>query len=137
MFNKKKWAREDYRKNPEKYLKYAERYRKKNQKELLEKSKQYYQDNHKKILENGKKCREDKKQYLDKYKLSKGCERCGYSECPEALHFHHIGDKEFCISKAIYDGTSLEKIKEEIKKCVILCANCHAEITFKKQLTIC
>ena len=73
-----------------------------------------------------------KKQYLDKYKLSRGCERCGYNECPEALHFHHEGNKEFCISKAIYDGKSLRKIKEEMKKCVILCANCHAEITFKK-----
>ena len=107
MFNKQEWAKEDYKKNPEKYLEYARQYRKRNQKELLAKSIQYYKDNQEKILKDNKQRREKKKQYLDKYKLSRGCARCGYNECSEALHFHHTRDKEFCISKAIYDRKSL------------------------------
>jgi len=64
-----------------------------------------------------------KKEYIDTYKLASGCKFCGYSKCASALDFHHIGeDKEFNISQC----QSLEKIKIEIRNCIVLCKNCHA-----------
>lgn len=51
---------------------------------------------------------------------------CGYNECKQALHFHHVNDdKDFIISHGLEH--SEEAMMEEIKKCVLLCANCHAK----------
>ena len=57
------------------------------------------------------------------------CELCGYDKCPEALEFHHPDDseKEFGVSSRGYTR-SWEKVREEIDKCILLCANCHREI---------
>lgn len=44
-----------------------------------------------------------------------------------ALHFHHLDGKDSAVSK--FTGAyQSKKAWEEIKKCVLLCANCHAEI---------
>jgi hypothetical protein len=63
------------------------------------------------------------------------CEICGYSRCPEALEFHHIDQsgKEFGISDSGYTR-SRERIKKELEKCILLCANCHREVHSKLQL---
>jgi hypothetical protein len=57
------------------------------------------------------------------------CERCGYATCEAALAFHHLesAHKDFSISS---DGVtrSWERIRTEIDKCALLCANCHAEV---------
>lgn len=55
------------------------------------------------------------------------CSNCSYNKCDSALQFHHIdpSNKEFEISESAY---SLENLIEEAKKCVLLCANCHAEV---------
>ena len=57
------------------------------------------------------------------------CTKCGYNKSVAALQFHHIdpSEKEFGIA-ASGVTRSLEEQKEEIKKCILLCANCHAEI---------
>jgi hypothetical protein len=56
------------------------------------------------------------------------CCKCGYNKCPWALDFHHIdpATKSFTISA---DGftRSFNKIKDELNKCILLCANCHRE----------
>ena len=71
-------------------------------------------------------------QYLSNYKLEKGCEDCGYKKHPGALQFDHIDrSRKFMnvsyMNKDYYDN--LDIIKEEISKCRVLCANCHAEKT--------
>ena len=57
------------------------------------------------------------------------CALCGYSRCKGALHFHHTiaDDKGFGISeKGI--TRAWDKVKKELEKCVLVCANCHREI---------
>lgn len=56
------------------------------------------------------------------------CEQCGYDKNKDVLEFHHKNpqEKEFSISAKF--NRSWESIKEELDKCVMLCANCHREI---------
>lgn len=57
------------------------------------------------------------------------CVVCGYDRCVGALHFHHRdrSSKEFSVS---HKGATLgiAKLRREARKCVPLCANCHAEV---------
>ncbi|MGE0269497.1 MAG: hypothetical protein AB7S78_13690 [Candidatus Omnitrophota bacterium] len=57
------------------------------------------------------------------------CERCGYDRCIDALEFHHIDpvQKDFTISAKGYTR-SWNKVKAELDKCIMLCANCHREL---------
>jgi transposase len=57
------------------------------------------------------------------------CQLCGYDRHPGALQFHHPepGEKEFAVSRSgITRGIS--EVRAEARKCVLLCANCHAEV---------
>jgi len=66
------------------------------------------------------------KRRLVDYKGGK-CEKCGYNkDSLGAFHFHHKDSKtkEFAISQGKY---SFDKLKAEVDKCQLLCANCHAE----------
>ena len=70
--------------------------------------------------------RNRKKEELVKYKGGK-CEVCGYSRCLKAMDFHHLdpNEKEFTISSKI---RGLDKLYEEVDKCILVCSNCHREI---------
>lgn len=55
------------------------------------------------------------------------CAVCGYDRCVINLHFHHVDPaKELAMSSHI--GRSLATFRQEAKKCVLVCANCHGEI---------
>mgnify|MGYP004729876835 CR=1 FL=1 len=72
------------------------------------------------------------RRWLDEYKIQKSCIDCGFNLHPCALHFDHItGEKDFNVCNA----KSIQKAKEEIKKCVVRCANCHAIKTWTNHLT--
>jgi transposase-like protein len=57
------------------------------------------------------------------------CALCGYSRSPAALQFHHEDPitKAFGISENGVTRT-LEAALAEARKCVLLCATCHAEV---------
>ena len=56
-----------------------------------------------------------------------GCVLCGYSRCDRALEFHHLDPKtkQFQITS---HTRSLDRLRAEAGKCVLLCSNCHAEV---------
>lgn len=58
------------------------------------------------------------------------CSRCGYDKCSAALCCHHVdpSKKEFGLHSGSAKKWSLTK--KEIEKCILLCANCHAEIHY-------
>ena len=79
------------------------------------------------------------KSILIDYKGGK-CSICGYDKCQGALQFHHLDpkEKEFTFSHVNLNDTnfSIEKMKEEADKCILVCANCHFELHYKDDLEI-
>ena len=71
------------------------------------------------------------------------CNNCGYNKCPSALTFHHRNpdEKDFSIGSLSERINSIDeldvRIKNEIDKCDLLCANCHVvehfDMTFYKE----
>lgn len=61
-----------------------------------------------------------------KYKGGK-CIKCGYKKSIWSLNFHHRDPKEKDFGIGSYSILSWEKIKIELDKCDLLCANCHGE----------
>lgn len=56
------------------------------------------------------------------------CAACGYQRCIAALEFHHVGDdKDFGVSFRGF-SRSWKRIRSELGKCILLCANCHREL---------
>lgn len=68
------------------------------------------------------------KELAVEYKGGK-CHICHYSKCIGALELHHIDptQKSFGIGAKGYTR-SWDKVRSELDKCVLLCANCHREV---------
>jgi hypothetical protein len=57
------------------------------------------------------------------------CVVCGYSRLVGALAFHHVDPNEKRFAMSVRGvARSLERAQAEAAKCVLLCANCHAEV---------
>jgi hypothetical protein len=89
-----------------------------------------------------KKWKRDRRLYWqDKYKLAKGCARCGYNKCARVLTFNHLDPStKAVITKngqtkmhggGMYHLTDpdipLSVMVAEWRKCEVLCFNCHME----------
>jgi hypothetical protein len=58
-----------------------------------------------------------------------GCTMCGYDKSPSALEFHHLDPRQKSFPLSIRGRTvGIEKLRAEARKCVLLCATCHAEV---------
>lgn len=64
-------------------------------------------------------------------KFKDRCERCGETH-PAVLDFHHLQDKDHGIANLTNTNNLTDRIKEliklEIKKCIVLCSNCHRKL---------
>jgi len=89
--------------------------------------KKYYATHRKERRERNKKLKQRLREFVDDYKKKTGCQYCKYNKYPHILVFHHkIPLKKqgrTCITNQHW---SVKRLKEEIKKCVLLCPNCHA-----------
>lgn len=95
----------------------------------LEAQRQHYICN-KNIYKTRRKLKKaNRKAYLEKLKLEKGCLVCGYKKCSASLVFHHINEslKTIGPSKMITDNWAFKRIDKELENCMVLCHNCHSE----------
>ena len=85
-----------------------------------------------KSTRNTRNYRKQRKIKALEYKGGK-CSVCSYDKCVEALHFHHMDEtqKEFQITSNT--NKSWERTLKELDKCILVCANCHAEIHSKEK----
>lgn len=58
------------------------------------------------------------------------CCICGFNSFPQALQFHHVNpeEKKFGITDSNSVTKALDKQLQEMKKCILVCANCHRGI---------
>jgi hypothetical protein len=74
--------------------------------------------------------REDRTNWLLGYFKMHPCVDCGETD-PLVLDFDHLRDKEFSIGEVLQDGR-WSAILAEIKKCEVVCANCHRRRTARR-----
>lgn len=94
---------------------------------------QHYKDNKAYYKDKAKNYRKVMIEGLNEFKSTLKCEICGESRV-YCLDFHHIdpNQKDGNISNLIR-SSNLDKVKEEISKCKVLCANCHRELHYKEK----
>lgn len=85
--------------------------------------KQYY-------LERNAKLRKKKTEYLIKLR-EQPCKDCGNKFPYYVMEFDHLHDKVEPVTRLV--SSSWKKLKTEIDKCEIVCANCHAIRTWKRR----
>lgn len=58
------------------------------------------------------------------------CVCCGYEGCIAVFRFHHLDKnaKEYSFGSARADIKSWARMVDELRKCVLVCSNCHLEI---------
>jgi 5-methylcytosine-specific restriction endonuclease McrA len=56
------------------------------------------------------------------------CKICGYHKCSRSLVFHHINPEEKDFAISTNTNKAWDKMKLELDKCILLCANCHGEV---------
>jgi hypothetical protein len=96
--------------------------------------KKWYAENRikeiKNAVERNKRNRKKASDFIVDYKKNKGCTYCPEEESC-CLDFHHMDqdEKEITIAQAPYEyGWGIDRIKEEIKKCIVVCSNCHRKL---------
>lgn len=72
------------------------------------------------------------KNYIQEIKSHSKCSVCG-EERWWVLDFHHLRDKKYEIPELARSGCSLDILKAELEKCIILCANCHRDLHHHKR----
>lgn len=97
--------------------------------------KKWYSKNKKLQQERNEKIEIRKKEFVLNLKKNSKCSMCSEGHFA-VLDFHHLNpsQKDRTISEMIKDSVSLEKIKLEIKKCIIVCANCHRKLHYEERL---
>ncbi len=129
----KDYNRAYYYKNKERYKENRKAYYLKNKERLNKLSKAYRKKNAEKIRKAKLKIINKHKKLINRYKTFKGCKICGIKDSV-ILQFHHINsnDKKIKISELIglhlTMKTFKKKLKEELRKCIIICANCHLKL---------
>lgn len=87
--------------------------------------KAWYEKNKQKQLDANYRRKTRKRQEWAEFKATLACTQCGENH-PATLDFHHTdpNEKDSNVFRLISSGY-YTRAYEEIKKCIVLCANCH------------
>jgi exonuclease VII large subunit len=124
--------KEYYQKNKEKLNTASKRWQHKHREHVRNYNRDYNKKHPEIAVLSDKKRITALRQILRNLKIN-GCAKCGYNSCYRALHFHHINPEDKLFRITIH-GLKFDdnKIVNELNKCMLLCANCHSEITAKE-----
>ena len=90
----------------------------------------HYANNKVKYIDRNTLRRQERRKWFDNAVL-KGlrCERCG-EDHPATLDFHHkdASEKSGEVSDMLNGLRSKQRILAEVRKCIVLCANCHRKL---------
>jgi len=101
--------------------------------------KEYYKKNKKNQIKKSSAARKARqiitRSYCFDFLKTHPCVDCGETDIL-TLEFDHLvpSEKENTISMMVSQGMLIEKIKKEMLKCEVRCANCHKKKTSKQQL---
>lgn len=99
-------------------------------------SRKHYENNKQayieKSLRNGRLQRVKNRQFVNELKLSP-CSQCHRNYPVEAMEFDHLHGKVSEVSTLVKNGVSINRIKQEIAKCDLVCANCHRIRTYQRR----
>lgn len=94
--------------------------------------KTYYTTDRRESLAKGKKRRRvETLNFINRYKSFIGC-KCGDRRY-YVLDMHHLRDKLDTINNLVKQGASMDRIKKEIRKCEVMCSNCHRAYHHKQK----
>lgn len=153
--NRAEYMREYYRKNRERLIEYQKKYREDNpdkvrawkeagkenaaayqrryaednKERITETKRKHYDKNSSRFAEKRNKTRRENAEFINRYKTFCGCRSCGYRAHAVSLDLHH---RDPAIKKFNINNSAALKsralLKEEIRKCDVLCSNCHREL---------
>jgi hypothetical protein len=88
-------------------------------------SKKYYEANKEKVIAKNKVRKKERKVDWRAFKATLSCVNCG-EDHPATFDFHHV--ERHPDNRKVYkllQSNNIGGAIEEIKKCIVLCANCH------------
>lgn len=106
---------------------------------VKERSRIHYLANQEKIKAKNIQYKQEIRKWWFDYKSTLKCERCDENH-PATLDFHHLdpSKKEYEVSQMITARfLSKEAILNEMKKCIVLCSNCHRKLHFEEKIFNC
>jgi hypothetical protein len=107
--------------DPEKRREASRRHYAKHRQRVIDKAKEYSRATRSRI-----------RAFINTYLKANPCVDCGETNII-VLEFDHIGnDKHFSISDVTRLGYGMPKLKAEIAKCEVRCANCHRKKTYER-----
>ena len=105
-------------------------YYEQNREAMLLRAKTYYQTKKDAIRDRDKKLHKANRDHFVQLYGNK-CSICGYNKHLDILEFHHVNhrskNKELKPIGQMFRYKDRDVIAEQIKECVLLCPNCHAE----------
>lgn len=94
-------------------------------------SRRHYAENKEKYLSNNKARRNDLKDFIRKVKEATPCKDCKHNFPHYVMDFDHLGDKLGLIKNFVHNNNRSGLLKE-LRKCEIVCSNCHRQRTFMR-----
>lgn len=92
---------------------------------------EHYKNNKEKYIQSADKSRKKLREWMRELKKTLNCSKCGENHIA-CLDFHHIDPSSKVFTIGTFGNHSREEVEKEIKKCIVLCSNCHRKLHYKE-----